>query len=219
MIKCIGLDLDNTLYPEEQYYFECYRVIAEREFSGDMAVAHYMRKIRNELGDSKVFQMAQQHCFKDKDFISRCVEIYHSCDANLRMYPDAEQFLNEKIERMNYALLTNGGVETQRNKLRCLGVEQFFDTICITGEYLPRERWKPSIYAFSLLSKIVGCSPEEVLFVGDPVVNDAEGASHTGMQTILLDRNKRYFGGKYKTVAKLTEVKEILRGLNGNGAA
>lgn len=214
MIKCIGLDLDNTLYPEEQYYSECYRVIAEREFDGDMAVAQFMSETRQKQGDSRVFQIAQQRYGKDTDFIGRCIDIYHSCNANIQVYPDAEMLLKHKIEGIQYDLLTNGGSATQRNKIRCLGIEQSFDYVCITGGHLPKDKWKPNILAFNLLVKATGYKPSEILYVGDSIAKDADGAFRAGMQVVLADRDRCYTKAKYRRVTKLTELEEVVKEKN-----
>jgi putative hydrolase of the HAD superfamily len=46
---------------------------------------------------------------------------------------------------------------------------------------------KPAPEFFQEVARTMGCEPRHVLFVGDDVENDFEGASAAGMEAVLLD--------------------------------
>jgi len=46
---------------------------------------------------------------------------------------------------------------------------------------------KPAGAFFIAVSDAVGCEPHEILFLGDDVENDVEGATAAGMRTLLVD--------------------------------
>jgi putative hydrolase of the HAD superfamily len=50
---------------------------------------------------------------------------------------------------------------------------------------------KPATKFFEKVVAIAGCSPREVLFVGDDLENDYEGAIAAGLEAVLLDPRGR----------------------------
>ncbi|MDY3555866.1 HAD family hydrolase [Gemmata sp. JC717] len=51
---------------------------------------------------------------------------------------------------------------------------------------------KPAREFFAEVSRVAGCAPAEVLFVGDDLRNDYEGATAAGMHALLLDPDARH---------------------------
>lgn len=50
---------------------------------------------------------------------------------------------------------------------------------------------KPARQFFAVVSRVAGCEPGSVLFVGDDAVNDYDGAANAGMAAVLLGGAKR----------------------------
>ena len=50
---------------------------------------------------------------------------------------------------------------------------------------------KPASQFFEEVTCVVGCEPQEVLFVGDDLENDFEGAIAAGVEAVLLDPRGR----------------------------
>lgn len=189
MIKCICFDLDNTLFPEASYYKECYQEIARLFFLGEEGqIVKKMIEIRHQERDYLVFQKIIESYHLDQTFLHYFVDIYRTHQANISLFPDAENFLNFKNPSLKYGLLTNGSEKTQKNKLKCLGLEESFDFIFVTGEFLPRDEWKPNKKAFELIPEHTKIKFSECLFVGDLVEKDILGALNVGMHAVLIDR-------------------------------
>lgn len=64
---------------------------------------------------------------------------------------------------------------------------------------------KPAPEFFAEVSRVAGCAPGEVLFVGDDLQNDYQGATVAGMQALLLDPDARHTHVPHR-VAGLTEL-------------
>ncbi len=64
---------------------------------------------------------------------------------------------------------------------------------------------KPSLKFFREVAARAGCAPSEVLFVGDDVRNDLEGARQAGMNAVLYDP-----AGKVDGVQRIADLNEIL---------
>jgi len=78
------------------------------------------------------------------------------------------------------ALISNGGGETQRAKLRAVGLDQVFrpEHIHISGE-LP---WaKPDARIFGHACQLLGVDPQDCLYLGDHLEVDGVGAREAGL--------------------------------------
>lgn len=64
---------------------------------------------------------------------------------------------------------------------------------------------KPAPHFFAILCQTVGQPPDRVLYVGDDLVNDYEGAKGAGLKALLLDPRAK-FQGRATTIARLTDL-------------
>ncbi len=64
---------------------------------------------------------------------------------------------------------------------------------------------KPGAGFFRAVAEAAGCAPSEVLFVGDDLDNDYEGATAAGMSAVLLDPHDRYPHVRQR-VARLVDI-------------
>lgn len=92
---------------------------------------------------------------------------------------DDTQSLLHTLREQGYklGLITNGSGETQRAKLRNLGLENSFDQVVITGEFGAH---KPSPEPFLAAARWLGAKPASLLYVGDNPLNDVEASRNAG---------------------------------------
>jgi putative hydrolase of the HAD superfamily len=106
-----------------------------------------------------------------------------------RLFDDARELLAAATRLgVQLALITNGASDTQRDKLRALGIEGSFDAIIISGEVGVA---KPDIYPFELALSRLALSPERVWHIGDNLVTDVGGAKAASLRSIWINRNGR----------------------------
>jgi FMN phosphatase YigB (HAD superfamily) len=55
---------------------------------------------------------------------------------------------------------------------------------------------KPAPEFFDVVCRRTNCRPEEILFVGDDLINDIHGAVQSGMPATWIDRRGDAHGGK-----------------------
>lgn len=115
------------------------------------------------------------------------------------------------------ALLTNGGVLIQRNKVHLLEVEKYFDAVV----YARETREKPDSEAYKVSIEKLGVKAGSTLCVGDNPYTDFLGAKKLGMRTVRL------FSGEFKrvhlnddyeaeiAVDSLSDILDIVRCVNG----
>ncbi|SDK64296.1 HAD family hydrolase [Nonomuraea jiangxiensis] len=85
-----------------------------------------------------------------------------------------------------FGVLTNGAQRMQEAKVRAIGFAGVLGPV-LTGEVLGGH-FKPSPAAYTGAAAALGLTPEEVLLVGDDVLNDVTGPAAAGMPSVWLDR-------------------------------
>ena len=121
-------DLDDTLYSERDF-----------ENSGIEFVCNYLNLSKNTLNinTSKEENWVQKIISKTnnkftKDYI---LTLYRNHIPNITLYNDARIFLDLlKLNKIEMSLITDGRSITQRNKLKALNIDNYFNKIIISEE-------------------------------------------------------------------------------------
>jgi len=103
-----------------------------------------------------------------------------------RLFDDVQEILDRLVGRLPLALITNGAADTQREKLRALGIEDHFDAIIVSGEHGVA---KPDPAIFQIALDNLGVGPERAWHVGDSLEADIAGARDAGLTAVWLNRN------------------------------
>jgi putative hydrolase of the HAD superfamily len=80
-------------------------------------------------------------------------------------------------------IVTNGEVQFQEPKIRCLSIDRYLSTVVISEAAHVRKP-DPRIFAHALAE--VGCPALHTWFVGDDPINDVLGAASAGLRPIWL---------------------------------
>ena len=184
-------DLDNTIYNEEEYLFQAYRVICDRFATpvhghDERYLFKLMMKIYRKEGRDKLFDKFLSGSGIGLDNLPECLKILRSFDPvkQIKLYPKAEKILRFLIERdKQIFVLTNGNPIQQKNKIRSLLWNDIDKKISfvLANEIEP----KPSPAGIEYILKLTGIEKEKTLFVGDSPV-DRECASRGGIQFINI---------------------------------
>lgn len=189
-------DLDDTLYEEEAYFREAFMDIAavvsrERAISQPKVYKRILKEFHDKGSRFTRFFEHVANLFElEQSYHNRFYELYLNTDANLVLYPDAEETLIWlQNRRYRLGLITNGSVTAQRNKIKQLGLECRFDAICVSRELGEKfEKPHPRPY-LAILTRLDVCAGESV-YVGDDPMTDFEGANGVGMTTVRLRRGE-----------------------------
>ncbi len=191
-IKIVVFDLDDTLCSEQQFVQ-----------SGFHAVSSYLQD--KGLSASDLFtEMWQRFCAgargaifnevlhcagieADETLVRELVYIYRTHPPRITLYPDAAFVLRHFQGTLKMGLLSDGYLQTQKNKLEVLNVKDFFDTIVFT-DALGRQFWKPHPAGYQKIMDHVGYSGPECLYVADNPLKDFYGARSLEWKTIHIYR-------------------------------
>ncbi len=193
MIKGAVFDLDHTLFDRYATQKLCMKGFCE----------HF--DVADGMTDEKAAETLE---YADKHFNHYGWEKIHEYLINAGLFktaPSFEEYRDFLLERFKHfavpydftkpmleelrskgiklGLITNGRSETQRNKLKLLGIEGIFDEIIISGE-LGAE--KPDTKPFEVMSERLGIAPESLIYVGDFPVNDIEASRKAGYTPVWV---------------------------------
>ena len=123
---------------------------------------------------------------------------------------DAETVLPKLKEQLKLGLLSNyPHAPAVHTSLEHFNLLDHLDAITVSGEI----GWsKPDPRAFEHAMELMGMPPQQLLYVGDDIVNDMEGAKAYGMHTAWLPRKGQ--GGEHTsvdvTLTGLTDLVDLL---------
>jgi HAD superfamily hydrolase (TIGR01549 family) len=127
-------------------------------------------------------------------------------------FDDTQPFL-EQASRTHRLILSSNYVGAWARRLLAYNRwEQYFQALVVSSECRFR---KPSRDFFLELLKVSGVtSSDEILVIGDSLVNDVHGAASAGLRAVLVDRNteasKREFSERVPCVHSLDELMQCM---------
>src|SRR5690606_16338716 len=120
--------------------------------------------------------------------IEKLVFIYRNHMPCINLYDGVEDLLSKLKEKgIKLGLLTDGMPIMQKNKVKALGLEKYFDEIVYSWEIGCH---KPSESGIKFILNTLDAEPETSLMVGDNPKNDIEPAVSLGMKTVRLLRGR-----------------------------
>jgi len=134
-------------------------------------------------------------------------EFYKTVYKPLPLYRDVKEVLFA-LRKKDYKLgiITNGTVEAQKNKIKCLGIGKFFDEIVYAREF-GRECEKPHVKPFIEICKRLKIKPNQIAYIGDNPVTDFSGAKKVGLVTVRILR------GAYKEIPSGVDIDYEIKNL------
>jgi len=188
MHRAVVLDMDNTLY-DESLYFEG----VLRKFSmvssvdcGSITRDDISAAIRDSTDVWGVLLKRVGAYTRQRQ--EEIFDIYQTIDIEIPLYRDAVEAIEMlKRKSIRFGILTNGPVEAQRNKARCLRLDDLCDTI-VCARMFGKGLEKPHKSAFEAMSSCLNIPGERIVFVGDNPKTDFGGAREIGGHTVRLMR-------------------------------
>ena len=193
MCPAILFDLDDTLYPYNQFMLGGYRSaarIALRYLDVDEKLFFQMclQEWRRQGHSGKIFNRVLNSLGMPDWILPHLVNAFRDHNPKLHLFPDANWFLNILQGKLDLGIITDGLAPVQRRKIEALNIARYFKVIICTGDY-GRENWKPSLLPYQeALKKLGSPPPERVVYIGDNPYKDFAGAKVLGIYTLRLLR-------------------------------
>ena len=223
MVKAMVFDLDDTLISEREYIKSGYHHIAgviEDKFERD----------KNQVFDdlTSLFNVSTLNVFNrlydkykieySKEMILDLVKEYRGHFPDIQFYNDVIPCLSElKKSGVKVGIITDGYATAQRQKLKAIQADEYFDEIIVTDE-LGREYWKPHPKAFELMKEKFRVNFDEMIYVGDNPEKDFYISKTYPIKTVRIIRDGVHKDNFYLDgiredfiIDKLTKILEIIR--------
>ena len=189
ILKAILFDLDDTLYLERDFVKSGFKTVAtliQNDNGIDKEVV-YNRfwSIFNNGERKNIFDSYISEFGKINYTIDELVNIYRSHVPNINLLPGIDEYLLSLSRVYKLGLVTDGYIQTQKNKINALRLNNIFDQILITEE-LGRKFWKPSTVPFSRICDKLGVIPMEAIYIADNPKKDFKGPNQLRMDSIRL---------------------------------
>lgn len=196
-ISAIAWDLDNTLFNRDEAFRAFFSAWLKREAHGltprehEPALDQIRILDRSGYGDrlkfcERVMEMVGVTRFKPE-------QMWEEIQAHLPDFitPDIRvlKLLESLAPHFRMVIVTNGGSIFQRAKIASSGLNRIFShsEIFVSSE-LGTSKPEPAI--FEIVLSFLALSAEQVLFVGDHVVNDIEGPTNVGMRACWVSNGR-----------------------------
>jgi putative hydrolase of the HAD superfamily len=207
--KYIIFDLDDTLIYEINYLKSAYKEIAEG--IGDNN--EYQKMLDLYYAGEDVFNYLEK---KYRIPVKQLLSIYRNHIPEINLNEGADEILTI-CRNLNYklGLITDGRSITQRNKLRSLNIENFFDRIVISEEFGSSKPFEANFRAFMEDGNFV------FFYIADNLTKDFITPNQLGWTTICLldngsnihpqnfDKYEHSYLPKY-TIHHFSELKKII---------
>jgi|YelNatPaOPRAMG01_1025707.scaffolds.fasta_scaffold03392_13 putative hydrolase of the HAD superfamily len=199
-VRAVIFDLDNVLVDEEVYkraaYHDIARFLSAKCQVSEAKVYHRLVVESKRRGSMypRLFNDLLAWLGVDETCLPNLVKLYAEADAPLVFKPGVESVLKAlKACGVKLALVTNGTVAAQQNKVKRLGAEAYFDVVVYAREKGP-ECEKPSAAPYREVLERLGINASEAVCVGDNPYTDFYGARQLGIRTV------RVLQGEFKSV-------------------
>ncbi len=194
-LRCVTLDLDDTLWDHRRAQAEALRLIASESLP-DIRVDtfvdrfHYHNKIlwaQYDAGEVDVGTVKEQRFERAlRDVGSTSHDATAIGEDYLQRYgrlpylrPGAREVLDVLAGQVLVGCVTDGFTEVQHLKLETTQIARYFDFV-LTSEEVGVTKPDPAMYAAAAAA--AGCPLDEIVHVGDSLEKDIVGAVACGMR-------------------------------------
>ena len=212
MIKRVIFDIDNTLIPwKEEYYNEVKKVLddlnikyTEKDYK---EILKALSEYENEYYsfDRKLMKEYINKYTKKQYpevFIYKVTEGWANCVPN-----EIDESIIKLLEylKLKYELviLTDWYGDQQAERLEKLGFLKYFSNL------YSAEKTKRKPFKEAFIQAIGTNKPEECIMIGDNLERDIKGALNAGLQAIYYNPNNKT-GEEFNAISNLVELIEIL---------
>jgi len=204
MVRVVSFDIWNTLLRLDTVYREMARILAqvagikEGEVYDKILKAYNEAKRMRRLGKVKAGEVVDESLSILARYLNIKKEVIEGVITQVLTSLKPENVLIDEvphvlrsIKDMGLKLVTLGNVlfwpsTLTRKVLESIGISKFFDAQFYADELGVH---KPSGKAFLVVCRVLNVEPEDVLHVGDGIVEDLGGALTVGFKAVLVSND------------------------------
>ncbi|WP_426170239.1 HAD family hydrolase [Sandarakinorhabdus sp. DWP1-3-1] len=187
-ISVIVFDLDDTLYLERDFVSSGFAAVAAwlRDRQGVEGFAARAEKVFAAGERRHVFNVVLRQLGLPATLVADMVDVYRDHVPTIALAADAARFLARDGRRR--ALVSDGYLRTQANKVAALGLEDAgFAPIVLTDRW-GRACWKPHRRGFDHVAAHFGVTGAEMVYVADNPAKDFVAPRALGWHSVQIVR-------------------------------
>jgi len=195
-LRAAVFDLDDTLYPEEQFVRGGLQAAALA--LGIPGAGEVFLDVLRTDGPFSLFDLGFQRLGipRTPQRIATLVKAFRSHRAPLRPYPGVRPMLARlRAAGLRLALVTDGYLDVQRRKVAALGLQDAFDAIVYTADVQGRVCPKPDAASFWRVETLLEVGGAAVAMVGDRPDKDFPAPDAMGWRTLRARHPGGFHGG------------------------
>ena len=207
-INTIIFDLDDTLYPQLEYTRQCLHATVNyiSDISGENkeVIKVKLDEILEKNGIEYKFifnDLFKEISFDGMPKLKIILELFWSCTPEIKVFDGVLDVLTQLKTQYRLAILTDGHVHIQEQKIDTLGIRDFFEYVLITDS-LGVEYRKPSPAGYKKILEEMKISAQDCIYVGNDPRKDFLACKELGINTVRIRQ------GDYKnlTLDKIHEA-------------
>lgn len=209
MIKAVIFDLDDTLISERKYiesgYLHISKLLSSKLDMDEKEIYSLLIELFNESSKNVFNRLLDKFEINyTRNNIMELVEEYRNHFPNINFFDDVLPCIkNLKKNGIKVGIITDGYANVQRQKLKAINANNYFDEIIVTDE-LGREYWKPHPKAFEMMKDKLNIEFNEIVYIGDNPEKDFYIGSIYPIKTIRIYRKN----GIHKNKQYLNDIRE-----------
>jgi putative hydrolase of the HAD superfamily len=189
-LRAVVFDLDDTLYPEEDYVHSGFRAVSEwgaehLEIPASQGYFELDALFRDGVRGDTFDRWLSGHGVDSDGVVSELVRVYREHPPRIEPFTAAPALLERLGRHYTLGLLSDGYEAVQNAKLDALGLRPAFAAVLITDE-LGRDAWKPSPRGLQVLMDRLGVPPQEAVYVSDNPAKDFVAARGAGLRSVRV---------------------------------
>ncbi|PZV19582.1 MAG: HAD family hydrolase [Pseudanabaena sp.] len=190
-IEVIVFDLDDTLFPESEFIRSGFQAVGDW-MSNEYSVFNFFEIAWQLFLDGKrgkIFNLTLEKMGVNYELstIQKLLQIYREHKPNISLHEDAKLAIDYFQQQSKLGLITDGYLETQKNKVKALAIESNFNVIVYSDLY-GRDSWKPSPIPYLKVMETMQCQGESCLYIGDNPNKDFVTAKKLNWTTVQICR-------------------------------
>lgn len=216
MIKRVIFDIDNTLIPwKDEYYNEINKVLdelnikhTEQDYIEIKKAFSEYEKVHYTFDRKVMMEFINKYTKKNypEEFIYKLTEKWSKC-APKKIDDNIIKLLEYLKTKYELVILTDWYGDQQAKRLEKIDILKYFQNV-YSAENTKRKPFKEAF-----MQAIGNNKPEECIIIGDSFERDIKGALNAGLQAIWYNPNNETEITKneeYYSVSKLEEINKIL---------
>lgn len=198
--KSIIFDLDDTLYPQLEYTRQCLHATVNyiSDISSDNKdfIKITLNDILEKNGIEYKFifnDLFKEINFDGMSYLKEILTLFWSCKPEIKLFDGVWDVLTQLKIQYRLAILTDGHVHIQKQKLDTLRIKDFFEYVLITDS-LGVEYRKPSLVGYKKLLEDMNINAKDCIYVGNDPRKDFLACKELGIKTVRIRQ------GDYKNI-------------------